>query len=104
MNWVAGCEDYRKRERRQILEREPTRETEEAFRQELKWLLRSARQLHALVTDPDFPVPQYAEEIAWRVRQLDDSWKSLNNPVTEAEAEAFIQKHFADEASTGAPA
>jgi hypothetical protein len=38
---------------------------------------------------PDGDAPHHAEEIAWRVRQLEDSWRSLNNPMNEAQAQAL---------------
>jgi hypothetical protein len=60
-------------------------------------LLRSASHLLGLATDPDYPAPHYAEEIAWRVRQLEDSWRNLNNPMSEAEAQEQLKKHFADD-------
>ena len=96
-SWIALCEDYRQRERRELIEQEPSQAKLEEFRQELRWLLRSARQLQSLVTDPDYPAPHHAEEIAWRVRQLEDSWRSLNNPMSEAEAQVHLKKHFADD-------
>ena len=96
-SWIALCEDYRQRERRELIEQEPSQAKLEEFRQELRWLLRSARQLQSLVTDPDYPAPQYAEEMAWRLRQLEDSWKSLTNPMTQSEAQALLSKHFPDD-------
>src|SRR5437868_226333 len=81
--WIAACEEYRRRERSELIEGAPTKEREDAFRQELKWLLRSARHLLSLVTDPDYPFSEYADDFAWRVQQLEDSWKSLNNPLGE---------------------
>jgi hypothetical protein len=96
-SWLGHWEDFRRRERLELIEREPSQAAIAQFRQELRWLLRSARQLSSLVTDPDYPAPQHAEAIAWRVRQLEDSWKSLNNPMTEAEAEALLKQHFPDD-------
>lgn len=96
-DWVAQCEDFRQRERRELIEQEASATTLEDFRQELKWLLRSARQLQSLLTDPDYPSSKDAEEMAWRLRQLEDSWKSLNNPMTQGEAEALLNKHFPDD-------
>ena len=96
-SWLDHCDDFRRRERHELIEREPSQATITQFRQELRWLLRSARQLSSLVTDPDYPTAQHAEEIAWRVRQLEDSWKSLNNPMTDAEAEALLKQHFPDD-------
>jgi len=95
--WVAACEDFRARERRELIEREPSQATLEKFRQELKWLLRSGRHLLPLASDPDFPVAKCAEQIEWRLRQLDDSWKTLNNPMTQDEADALLHKHFPDD-------
>ena len=96
-SWVNYCEEYRRRERRELIEREPTGAKIEQFREELKWLLRAAGQLHSLVTDPDYPTPQDADEFGWRVRQLEDSWKSLNNSVSQGEADALLKKHFPDD-------
>ncbi len=94
---IGLCEDFRQREWRDIIEHEPSEAKLAEFRQELRWLLRSASHLLGLATDPDYPAPQHAEEIAWRVRQLEDSWRSLNNPMSEAEAQAHLKKHFADD-------
>ena len=99
-SWIAYCEEYRGRERRDLIERKPTSAKVEEFREDLKWLLRSAGQLHSLLTDPDYPAPQYAEEFGWRVRQLEDSWKSLNNAMSQGEADALLTKHFADDPLT----
>jgi hypothetical protein len=49
------------------------------------------------LTDPEFPGPECAEEIAWRLRQLEDSWQTLNNPLSQGEAEALLRKHFPDD-------
>jgi hypothetical protein len=92
--WLGLCEDYRRRERREIIEQEASESKLEEFRQELKWLLRSATHLQGLARDPDYPATQNAEAIAWRVRQLEDSWRSLNNPMTDAEAEAYLSRLF----------
>lgn len=92
--WIGFFEDYRRREREEIIEQEATESKLEEFRQELKWLLRSATHLHGLAMDPDYPGPHYAEEVGWRVRQLEDSWRSLNNPMTRSEAEAHLKKCF----------
>jgi len=95
--WIGFSADFRRRERREIIEQEPSEATLAEFRQELRWLLRSGSHLLGLATDPDYPAPHHAEEIAWRVRQLEDSWRSLNNPMNEAGAEAHLKKHFADD-------
>ncbi len=96
-SWIGLCEDYRKRERHEIIEQEPSEAKLAEFRQELRWLLRSASHLLSLATDPDYPAPHDTDEIAWRVRQLEDSWRSLNNPMNEAVARTLLKRHFADD-------
>jgi len=93
-SWIGLCEDYRTRERREIIEQESSEAKLAEFQEELRWLPRSASHLLSLATDPDYPAPHHAEEIAWRLRQLEDSWRSLNNPMSEAQAQAHLKKHF----------
>ena len=64
-------------------------------------MIRAARSLLNLVGDPDFPARQLFSEISGKLLQLEDSWESLNNPMTEAEADAILQKAFPDETRTG---
>ena len=55
----------RKRERREIIEQEPSEAKLAEFRQELRWLLRSAGHLLGLATDPDFPEFLVSELLPW---------------------------------------
>lgn len=96
--WIGSCNEFRQRERREIIEQVPSPERLAEYREELKWLIRGARALLNLVGDPDFPARQFAPEISGKLLQLEDSWQSLNNPMTDAEADAILQKAFPDEA------
>lgn len=96
--WVASCNEFRQRERREIIEQAPSPERLAEYREELKWMIRGARALLNLVSDPDFPARQFVAEISGKLLQLEDSWQSLNNPMTDAEADAILQKAFPDEA------
>ncbi len=102
--WISLCNEFRLRERREIIEQEPTSQKREQYREELKWMIRGGRALLNVVSDPDFPETQWVSEISGKLHQLESSWKSLNNPMSEVEADAFIQAHFPDEASIGSPA
>jgi len=99
--WIGSCNDFRKRERREIIEQVPSRQRLADYREELKWMIRAARALLNLVGDPDFPARQLAPEISGKLLQLEDSWESLNNPMTDAEADTILQKAFPDETPTG---
>ena len=101
--WVGLCNDFRQRERREIIEQVPSPQRLSEYREELKWMIRMARALLNLVSDPDFPARRLVSEISGKLLQLEDSWESLNNPVTDAEADEIL-KAFPDETRAGRPA
>src|SRR5437879_1878040 len=88
--WAGLCNDFRQRERREIIEQVPSPQRLAEYREELKWMIHMARALLSLVSNPDFPARQLVSEISGELLQLEDSWESLNNPVTDAEAEAIL--------------
>lgn len=96
--WIASCNEFRQRERQEIIEQVPSPERVAEYREELKWMIRGARALLNVVSDPDFPASQFATEISGKLLQLEDSWQNLNHPMTDAEADAILQKAFPDEA------
>jgi hypothetical protein len=103
--WVEVCNEFRRRRRRQMVERQPSAQELAAYREDLKWLMRSARSLLGIASDPEFPARRrFAPEIAGKLLQLQSYWESLNNPKTVAGADALIQKHFPDETGVGSPA
>ena len=102
--WVGLCNDFRQRERLEIIEQVPSPQRLAQYREELKWMIRTARALLNLVSDPDFPARQLVFEISGKLLQLEDSWESLNNPMTDAEADAILEKVFPDETGAGRPA
>jgi len=101
--WAGLCNDFRQRERLEIIEQVPSPQRLSEYREELKWMIRMARALLNLVSDPDFPARRLVSEISGKLLQLEDSWESLNNPVTDAEADAIL-KAFPDESRAGRPA
>ena len=58
--WIRFCNDFRRRERREIIEQIPSSERLAKYREELKWMIRGGRALLNLVGDLDFPDPQFA--------------------------------------------
>jgi hypothetical protein len=96
--WIASCNDFRERERREIIEQAPSPQKLADYREELKWMIRGARALLNLVSDADFPARELGAEISGKLLQLEDSWQSLNNPMTDTEADAILHKAFQDEA------
>ena len=102
--WVEAVNDYLQRQYREIIQQEPSAEKLSEYKFECKWLLRSALKLDSLVKDPDYPARHFGPEIAGKVRQLQESWESLNDPMTEAQAEAILQQVFPHEPRVGSPA
>jgi hypothetical protein len=102
--WIEAVNDYLQRQYREIIQQRPSPETLAQYKTECKWLLRSALKLDSMVKDPEYPARPFGPDIAGKLLQLQQSWESLNNPMTEAEADAILQQVFPDEPRTGSPA
>ncbi len=95
--WVDQCNEFRRRERREIIEQEPSQEKLAQYRAELGLMLRSARILQTLMQDPEFPASELLPEISGKLLQLESSWRTLNNPMTAAQADAMLKEIFPDD-------
>jgi hypothetical protein len=95
--WVDAVNDYLQRQYREVIQEEPTPEKLSQYKNECKWLLRSALTLESLVKDPEYPGRHFEKEIAGKLLQLQESWESLNNPISDSEADAVLEKVFIDE-------
>jgi hypothetical protein len=95
--WVEQCNEFRRRERRDIIEQQPSREKLVQYRAELGLMLRSARILEMLMKDPEFPASELVPEVSGKLLQLESSWRSLNNPMSAAEADALLNEVFPDD-------
>src|SRR6266446_7890314 len=83
--WVNSCNDFLQWQRRELIEQKPSVEKLSEHRNTLKLMLRLGRSFHAQVSDPDFPLPQFAPEVAGKLRQLEHSWEMIQNPMSDAE-------------------
>jgi len=99
--WVNSCNDFLQWQRREVIEQKPSPEKLAEHRNTLKLMLRLGRSFYAQVSDPDFPVRQCAPEVAGKLHQLEKSWEMIQNPMNDAEADAFLQQAFPDEPRTG---
>ena len=95
--WFEVVSDYCKRERLELIEHAPSPQVLERYKIECKILLRSALWLESMIKDPDYPARRFAREIQGSLLKLESSWKSLNNPMTDAEADELLRKHFPDD-------
>lgn len=102
--WVNSCNDFLQWQHRELIEHKPSPEKLFEHRNTLKLMLRLGRSFHAQVSDPDFPLRQFAPEVAGKLRQLEKSWEMIHNPMKDAEADAILQQAFPNEPGIGSAA
>jgi hypothetical protein len=92
------------RQRKNAIELEPSPEAFAEHLEALKFMIRVSLLLQALLADPDFPARHLAPQVAGKLLQLQESLKLLQNPMTDAEADAILQAAFPNGPGTGKPA
>ena len=96
----AKCDSVIERGYREIIRRTPTPALLERHRRDLQWALRSAR-LYARLTSPeDFADRSLAQLLQAKLRQLEEHWKYIYEPPSEAERDnlhQLVQQAFPDE-------
>jgi hypothetical protein len=92
--WCATCTNFLRWERDHILKGEPSAKEREDHRQLLKRVLRLTRVIHSIAADPDFPNRAAAELLEMKLWQLNESWKTIYEPVSEEEAKAVLNEVF----------
>jgi hypothetical protein len=99
--WINRCDDFMERQRKNIIERDPSPQALAEHLETLKFMIRVTLSLQALLADPDFPVRHLAAKVAGKLLQLEESLKLLQNPVTDAQADAILQAAYRDGPGTG---
>src|SRR5438105_2016717 len=92
--WVKCCDEFLDGQRKNILERDSTPRELAEHLDALKFMIRVTLALQALSGDPDSPAQELSGEIAGKLLQLQESLKLLQNPMSEAEADALLQAAF----------
>jgi ferric-dicitrate binding protein FerR (iron transport regulator) len=88
------CQEFFDSERRELFEKEPSDADLEAHRTAIKWLLRAARAMLTMTSDPDFPDRSAANELEGRLIQLEHSWRQFQDSMPEPEAEKILASLF----------
>ena len=57
-------------------------------------LLRLTRLMLAEFADPDFQDRSLANEVAIRLRQMEDLWEIIHNPIPDHEADKLLREVF----------
>ena len=92
--WFDVCDSFFDWQKEHLIGAAPPSETLAEHKKVLKLLLRVTRLLHAEVSDPDFPQRAMAQEFAWRLARLEDSWLMFHGDMTHCEADAILKKAF----------
>ena len=102
--WLNRCDDFMDRQRENVIEREPSPQALAEHVEALKFMIRVTLFLQALLADPDSPARRFAPQVAGKLPQLQESLKLLQNPMSDAEADAILQAAFPDGPGTGSSA
>lgn len=92
--WCEMCDEFKEVTRQTMLARQPSGSELEQHRRGLKMFLRMTRLLHAEVADPDFPDRSLASELAIRLRQMEELWETIHNPMPDDEADKLLRMAF----------
>ncbi len=93
-NWLNSCDEFLDTQRRELIEREPSQARVIKHVGDLTWMIRVTLLLQAVMDSPDFPAREYRPKIAGKLLQLQQSLNTFEDPLTEAEAETLISRHF----------
>ena len=92
--WIQRCDEFLDHQRANILRRQPSSRELAEHIDALKFMIRVTLFLQAILADPDSPAQRYAPGLAGKLLQLQESLKLLQNPMTDAEADAVLQAAF----------
>src|SRR5258708_4813853 len=102
--WVSDCNEFRRWEREELILKDPSPETIAEHAKKSQLFILSARLLQGLMANPDYPAREFRAEVDGKVRQLEETWDMIHNPMTDEEADAILLKAFPDGPRTGSPA
>jgi hypothetical protein len=91
------CDQFIKRQYREIIRGNPSSEHQDHHRRELQWALRTAKLLECVAADPDSSSSSAVKLLRSKIWQLERSWKMLYDPMPEEEADRILTEVFPDE-------
>jgi hypothetical protein len=91
--WVSVCDQFLD-EQRVLFLKSPSQNELAKHCLALSFIMRTSRTLQGQVLDPDFPDHSMARQLEIRLRQLEESWKTLHNPMPQEEADEIIGSVF----------
>jgi hypothetical protein len=95
--FCAECDRFIEWQYREIIRGEPSSAQQEKHQHELKWVLRTAKLLECVASDPDSASAPALALLKAKVWQLERAWKLLYEPLPEDEANQILREVFPDE-------
>ena len=92
-----GAVKIRDWERREIIEKQPSPKHLGQHCKEALFIIRMTKWPLGLVSDPESPLRDYTAEVRGGLRQLENVFDMIHDPISDAEAEAILKEVFADE-------
>ncbi len=102
--WVQNCNDFRRWEREELVLKEPSPRIVAEHAKKSQLFILTARFLQGLMADADYSARELRTEVDGKVRQLEETWGMIHNPMSDEEASAILQKAFPDGSGVGSVA
>jgi len=102
--WTQNCNEFRRWELEELVLKEPSPRTVAEHGKKSQLFILTARFLQGLIADADYSVRELRMEVDGKVRQLEETWGMIHNPMSDEEASAILQKAFPDGSGVGSVA
>ncbi len=96
-DWRETCRSFLDWEKEHIILASPTPEDKDRHRGTLAWLLRLTRVFDSLLSDPEFPDRSAAGQLKPLLFVLEASWKTICEPLPEAEYDRVLTECFPED-------
>ena len=99
--WIQDCNEFRRWEREELVLKEPSPRTLAEHGKTSQLFILTARFLQGLMADANCSARELRAEVDGKVRQLEEAWDMIHNPMSDEEASAILQKAFPDGPGVG---
>jgi len=92
--WIQDCNEFRRWEREELVLKDPSPDTVTAHGKRSQLFILTARFLQGLMANANYSARELRAEVEGKVRQLEETWDMIHNPMRDEEASAILQKAF----------
>jgi len=92
--WLDRCDEFRRWERAQLLERKPQPNLLQSHLRASRFMISMTRLMLSTLADPEFFDRTIYKELEGTLWQLEAVWQMLHDPMDEKEADAILARVF----------